>query len=425
MSHHKLSLFSAILININIMLGSGVFINTVLLSKNAGAISGFIYPLVGLLLLPIVYAIASLMKSHQGGNFYNFGAAIHPAVGFFSIWTYFIAKMASAGLAIHICNSLMAEIFQQFKMYNILFLDLLVIVLFVGLNTLNLRIGRSIQFSFIVMKMIPILFVILSGVIFLNPSNFQVSYELLKGIPISLPFVIYAFSGFEASCSLASSIVNPERNGPRAIYISYFIVIAIVTLFQTLFYLSLGSKFYELTSYLQAYPALIYQLFQFSDSFTNKLIAVLHLGIAASALGAAYGIMYSNSWNMFFIATKNGRSLNFMTRLNKHGTPYFCVIFEGILAALYLFFTGGYQVPLQQISAFGGTVAYTISVFAFIKTYLKEKPGAWFLPFLCIASSSILIFAILKSFWVYGVGAFLIFLILSLAGFLFYKSPFA
>ena len=60
MSSHKLSLLSAILININIMLGSGIFINTVLLTKQAGSLGALVILLLRFLLLPLILAIGQL-----------------------------------------------------------------------------------------------------------------------------------------------------------------------------------------------------------------------------------------------------------------------------------------------------------------------------------------------------------------------------
>jgi hypothetical protein len=48
-----LSLLSAIIININIMLGSGIFVNTVILSADTGALGALAYGIGGLLFLPL------------------------------------------------------------------------------------------------------------------------------------------------------------------------------------------------------------------------------------------------------------------------------------------------------------------------------------------------------------------------------------
>src|SRR5947207_2039306 len=111
MSHRaKLSLPAAILINTNVMVGSGIFINTVLLAKNAGGLSPLSYALVGLLLLPLILSISKLARHHCGGNFYTYGSNIHPTVGLLTAWCYFIGKLASCTLGIHVGVSLLQTI---------------------------------------------------------------------------------------------------------------------------------------------------------------------------------------------------------------------------------------------------------------------------------------------------------------------------
>ena len=70
---HKLSLSSAVLINLNVMVGAGIFINTVLLSQNAGGLGAAAYAVVGLLLLPLMMSMYQLAKIHRGGSLYDYG----------------------------------------------------------------------------------------------------------------------------------------------------------------------------------------------------------------------------------------------------------------------------------------------------------------------------------------------------------------
>jgi amino acid permease len=107
----KLSLLSAILINLNIMLGSGIFINTVILTKQAGSLGAVVYLLVALLLLPLIMTIGQLLDYHPtSGTFYDFGRTISPYFGFISSWSYFTAKLCSSALAIHVCLSFLQQI---------------------------------------------------------------------------------------------------------------------------------------------------------------------------------------------------------------------------------------------------------------------------------------------------------------------------
>ena len=104
MPSHKLSLLSAILINMNIMLGSGIFINTVVLTKQAGSLGALAYLAVAVLLLPLIMAIAQLLHyHHEAGTFYDFGKSVSPFFGSLSSWSYFTAKLCTCALGVHVC----------------------------------------------------------------------------------------------------------------------------------------------------------------------------------------------------------------------------------------------------------------------------------------------------------------------------------
>ena len=134
MQQKKISLLSAILINTNIMLGSGIFINTVLLTKQSGSLGALVYAFVALLLLPLILAISQLLNTyHQNGTFYHFGLAVSPFFGFLSSWSYFIAKMCSCTLGIHVCVLFVQQIIPALQIIHPLIIDTMLIIAFVGL----------------------------------------------------------------------------------------------------------------------------------------------------------------------------------------------------------------------------------------------------------------------------------------------------
>ena len=349
------------------MLGSGIFINTVLLSQAAGALGAATYLLVGLLMLPLIIVFAELLKFNLGGTFYEFGRVLHPSVGFLSSWSYFTAKLASCALSVHVCVTLVQKLVPALGTINPLVIDSGIIIFFMCLNLLNMRIGRTIQYTFIVLKLIPILFVILAALFYFTGAHYTADTFLWEGIPGSIPFVLFAFSGFEASCSLSKSIKDPERNGPRAIFISYFIVLSILIVYQLGLFGILGTQLSRLASFRDVYPVLITGMFPDSAQLRVFFKSITLLGIAASSLGASYGIMYSNAWNLYALG-QHGHTFapQIITRLNRHHVPVICVIVEGIFALGYTWFAHGNQVPLQQMSALGSTIAYSLSTIAFI-----------------------------------------------------------
>src|SRR5437870_4968280 len=116
---YKISLPSAVLININIMLGAGIFINTANLAKRSAELGALMYLLVGLLMLPLILSIAQLLRLHPAGGFYVFAQKeINPFAGFLSGWCYFTAKLASCMLMIHVSMTLIQQIFPVMKMIH-------------------------------------------------------------------------------------------------------------------------------------------------------------------------------------------------------------------------------------------------------------------------------------------------------------------
>lgn len=417
----KLSLLSAILINVNIMLGSGIFINTVILTKQAGSLGAVVYLLVALLLLPLILTIGQLLDYHPtSGTFYDFGRTISPYFGFISSWSYFTAKLCSSALAIHVCLSFLQQIIPLLKVIPLLLFDCLIAVLFVLLNLLHIKIGQTIQYSFIILKLIPILFVILTGLFLISGANFTSETALFSGVPLALPLVLYAFSGFEASCSLSSCIRDAKRNGPLAIFISFGLVVTILFLFQGLFYGSLGPSLGKLSGYLDAFPAYLAQL----NIRGSTIQTILYLAIASSSLGSAYGIMYSNGWNLFTLARNNHIfGSTFFSTLNEHGVPRACIIAEGVFIIVYLLITQGNQIPLQQVSALGGTIAYTFSAISLLFIHYNKRKSLT-IPLLGLVSCLLFIGSFIWSIKVQGPTLMLL-LFLALLGagsYMFYKK---
>lgn len=408
-------------------MGAGIFINTVELSKRAGLLGGFMYPLIGLLILPLIVVIALLIKLYPSGGFYTFGQQeISPLVGYISTWSYFIAKLASASLMIHVSVSLITQIFPTLLSFgSILFYDLLILTLFIALNLMNMRTGSRIQFGFLGLKLIPVLFVIGVGILFFAPSAITTLPIVWTGIPTSLPLVLYAAMGFEAICAISNKIEDAESNGPKAIIISFSVMMILVFLFQFLFYATLGQTLADQANYLGAFPALLQKLFPTNFALTHTLEALFHLAIACSALGGCYGILYSNNWNLHILAQhKKIRGWQTLSTLNAQSIPYFCLLVEWAFCIAYLFATAGNQVILQQLAALGTALTYTICVIALWRAYRRQKESALrkLIPITALMSCLILIGACLRNFMIGGILPLIGFAGLLLFGLILYRK---
>lgn len=422
---YQLSLPTAILININIMLGAGIFINTSTLAQRAGSLGSFMYIVVGILMLPLILSIAQLLRLHPAGGFYTFAQKeINPLVGFLSGWCYFTSKLASCMLMIHVSVTLLQHIFLTLSYIHPFILDFLIVCLFSSLNLLNIKAGSTIQKMFIGFKTFPILFVILTGIFLLQGDNFSSSTIIWEGLHSSLPLVIYAVIGFEAACSMSSKIKDAHKNAPLAVLISFGIVIGIATLYQMMFYGALGQTLALCQGHCDTFPAYIQSLFG-DTAFSQKFEGIVHLAIASSTLGAAYGIIFSNSWNLHILAQNNHLWFSkFFVRFNKNLIPFACVLVEGVLCLIYLTVSQGVLVPLQQIGALGCVIAYTLSLWALIHA-IRTNPAAtisrW-IPILGLMSCALLMLACISSFFINGMSSLVIYSILIAFGFFMFLS---
>ena len=354
-----ISLPSAILINTNVMMGTGLFINTVILSKYTGALGGGLYLIAGLLMLPLVMCMAQQSKNHTEGNFYNFGASLSPLFGFMSTWIYFISKLASATLGIHVFSLFFINLFPILSRSSIIWFEIILIFLFVLLNTLNVKTGSRIQVGFVLMKAVPLLFALVAGLLTFNIIHISAPHIIWAGLPAALPLTLFCCLGFEATCSLSRHLKNPQKDGPLAIVISFLLVIFAAATYQFLFYGSLGSWLSTQTNYVDAFTPLIKAT---APRLLNILNPLFSLAIGTSALGGAYGILYSNSWNLFTLADKNHLiGSSYFAKLNTHHIPILCVITEGFICIGYLLLTKGAQIPLQYTAVLGCISAYAIS----------------------------------------------------------------
>lgn len=402
----KLSLPAAILININIMLGVGIFLNTPDIAQRAGWIGFLSYALVGTLMLPLILAIAELLRRHPTTGFYGFGESeIHPFVGFISTWSYFTSKLGSCAVMIHSSVLFIQEIIPALAPISPFIFDLGIISFFLMCNMFNMKTGAAIQKMFICFKLLPILFVILCGIVFFNTDSFIATSHSLQEFYTTIPLVLYAIMGFEAACSLSNRIENPERNAPLAVLISFSIVIVLSLLYQFFFYAIIGAQL-EAVESKSVFGLFVNTILPQSSLMRAKLIGLMQMGIAISALGGAYGIYFTNSLNLLTLAQKKHIFMpSIFAQLNAQAIPYMCILTEGFLTVLYLAITQGHPVPLRQLSAFGCTITYTLSALALIVA-LWRKPTSKLLSiiaWLAMCNCLILLMSCINNFRINGI----------------------
>ncbi len=363
-------------------------------------------------MLPLIISMSKLVSLHPSGGFYTFGSKeINPYAGFVSAWSYITGKLASAVIITQIAVLLLQQVIPLLASIPSLLLNGAIICTFLALNLLDIKTGSMIQTWFFGLKIIPILCGIGAGLYLFSPTHITVQESDFSGIPIALPLVLFALAGFEAACSLSSRIKDAKKNAPRAILYSYGFVIVATTLFQFMIYGGLGTVLSQLPDYRYLFPALIGNILPPGSSMGTPLIKLIHIAIACSALGGAYGIIFSNTWNVYTLAQHNHLfASHALSRFNKHHIPYLCVLVEGIIYFIFLIISHGNQLPLQQLGALGPTIAYGLSALSlWYAVQRKAISLSQLLPVLALGSCLILFSASIYSLITFGMSSLITF----------------
>ena len=389
MSTQKISLFTATMLNINVIIGAGILLNPPIMAGLAGNISFLGWPLCGLIFFPLVWCVAEASKLFSGdAGFYTFGKkGLGNTAGFISGWAHFLAYLAVP--AAHLFG-LRALLVTQFNidfvathplMFNALY------VLFLGLmNLLSLKLVSTIQNISTIVKLIPLVSVIMMFVFYLNP-NFSINIANLPLLTATLPIAVFAFLGFESCCNISHLIEGGQKNASRALFYGFFATLTLYTVFHFGLLQIMGAD--NLAKFGGA------AFVQFLGINNVALIAALK-GIVSTAfiitfLSASYGIFIGNSSLLRGMAAEKilfGSKL--LTKTNGNDRPIMAIAFQALgTFGLSVLITG--MNALCSLVVICVLTAFIVTIFALIKSKAQTLLRRIF-SLLGLVSCGILIF---------------------------------
>ena len=177
----------------------------------------------------LAYAELGAALPRSGGE-YNFLSRIyHPSVGFLAGWiSATVGFAAPVAIAAKPFGTYLADIFPGM---NALFLSLAVVWITTFVLLQDLRLGSLFQNASTVLKVALILVIIVGG--FFVKSTQPVSFLPVKGdgalilsapFAVSLYWVMYAYSGWNASTYIVGEVQHPARNIPFSVGLGTLLV---------------------------------------------------------------------------------------------------------------------------------------------------------------------------------------------------------
>jgi basic amino acid/polyamine antiporter, APA family len=341
----KISAITATNLVVANMVGTGVF--TSLGFQVAGITSDF-----ALIALWIVGGVAALCGAlsyaelatalpRSGGEYHYLSRIYHPSVGFLAGWISavvgFPAPIALAGIAFG----------EYFKIFvpgiSPVVISLVLVWMITVVHLFGLRVEETFQNGSTFLKVGLILVLIVAGLLAPNPQPLDLnpgpkSLEILLSGPfaVSLVYVMYAYSGWNAASYITEEVRNPGKNLPWALFIG--------TLFVTLLYLLLNYVFLRTTpkSVLsgQLEVGLLAGQAIFGPTGGKIVSALISLGLIATISAMA--------WIGPRITRRMAEDLPKLRLLGKtsaKGTPYSATILQVIIVTV-LVTTGTFQAVL-------------------------------------------------------------------------------
>ncbi len=350
----KLGLFPLTNIVIANMIGAGIFTTSGLL------MAGLHDPLlmIGLWLVGGVLAFCGALSYGQlgaaipqaGGEYVFLSRLYHPLLGFLSGWVSFFAGFsapiaASAiGFSEYLTRAFPAllkpGIFAPAVEAVIIkkFLAVLVIITFVLVHSRGIETGSTVQNYLTLLKVALIAGLVFSGFLIGKGSfahlgqgkDFAFNIGGWKTIGLSLVWIMFAYSGWNASAYIGSEIKNPARNLPRSLAVGTGIVI-LLYLCLNLFYIY-GASPQEMEGVIPVAGTAARNLF----GVTWESMLSLLISFALFSSLSAYIILGPR---VYYSMARDGYFFRFAGRVHpKYGVPRGSIFLQGIIAAVMVMF---------------------------------------------------------------------------------------
>ena len=358
---HTISPLTATCIVVANMVGTGIF--TSLGFQVAGVPTGFaimaIWIAGGICALcgALSYAELGAALPRSGGEYHFLGVIYHPALGFLAGWISatvgFAAPVAIAAIAF---GTYLAEVVPGL---NPLFLSLGVVTICTIVLLRDLQLGSAFQNGSTILKIALIVVIVVAG--FCVGSTQPVSFlpttgdgALILSAPfaISLYWVMFAYSGWNASTYIVGELRNPSRTIPLSVFLGTVIVM--------LLYLAMNAVFLRTTPIAEMVGKQQVAVIAGAHIFGAAGAKVMALFICLGLVSSVSGMMWIGP-RITAAMGEDLRVLNFLARRNAHGVPVSAILAQyAIVMALLLTATFESAVNLVQFSL---TLCSALTVF--------------------------------------------------------------
>lgn len=370
-----LGLFDATMIGLGAMIGAGIFVLTGLACGEAGPAAILTFALNGVVTTFTALSYAELASSipEAGGGYSYVRRAMPRAVGFLAGWMLWFAYTVACALYARGFAGYTLEVLHRYfpSAHHVMLMGgqwlaqtvlvLLVVGLFVGLNFIGAKVTGAAENIVTVAKIIVLAIFVYFGlqVVLDDPEQSLAAFVPMfpNGfLPVltTMGLTFIAFEGYDLIATVSEEIREPEKNIPRAIFISLTVAVLI---YICIIFISLGAMRVDdepAWQFLGRYgeTAVVQAAAAFMPAFGVVLVVVGGLLSTSSALNAT---VLASSRVAFSMGRDHLLPKSFGTIHRLRQTPHVAVFATGvILLVLAIAF------PLETVGS-GASLMFLLS----------------------------------------------------------------
>lgn len=309
------------------------------------------------------YAELGAAFRRSGGEYHYLSQLYHPLVGYLSGWVSltvgFAAPVALAAMA-------MAAYLAESIPVSTTGMATSVILLVTIIHSVNIRRSSRFQVATTALKVLLIFGFVALGLALPpaipNALDWSGSWQqeiMLPAFAVSLVYVTYAYSGWNAATYIVDEIRQPARNLPRALILGTLLVTVLYVLLQGVFLRQAGLA--ALTGKVEVGQVVATQLFGRPGGYWISLAIALFLVSSISAM----------IWvgpRVSLVMAEDHRFWQFLRHQNDQGIPVRALWFQSGLSIL-LVWTGTFE----EVLLYCGFILQLFAMLAVIGTFILRQ----------------------------------------------------
>ena len=376
----KFGFWSIVLLTINSIIGTGIFLTPAGVMKQAGTLTPFVYLVAAIFagVLAVTFASAAKYVNKNGAAYAYAKAAFGDRVGLYVGLTRFISASIAWGVLATAVVRTTLNIFIGADRVNNTLITMGFVVLMSILLAINLfgnYFVEKISNISTIGKLVALITAIIAGffIFFKTGENhfsevnglipeFNMNFKTFVGATIA---AFYAFTGFESVASAASDMENPEKNLPRAIPLAMGII-AVVYIGIVSIAMIINPK-----AILESKEVVV-----LASAYANPIIQKI---VIYGALVSMFGINVAASFStpkVFQAMASEGQVPKLFARINDRGVPvesFFLTVAVAVVVPMAFRYDTADIMVISAMSRFVQFIVVPIGVILFFRGKAKNK----------------------------------------------------